>query len=163
VQHGLVAHGWTLRWKHSMGRTAGETNYRTRVITLSEIAVLRWDWSLVNELVLHEIAHALVGPGFGHGPKWAGQVRRLNGTALEHCPTFTVAGDAVKAAFYERNNLGFMAIVVIAALVAVPPVGVVLALGAGILSLVGLAKSGVTAKTMSFNEQRWIEWHILNP
>jgi hypothetical protein len=164
VQHGLVAEGWTLQWKHTMGRTAGETNYRSKVITLSEIAVTRWEWPLVTELVLHEIAHAMVGPGFGHGPKWAGQVRKLDGTALQHCPSFTNPSDHVKASFLETQNIGFMALVIVAALIAVPPVGVVLLLIGGIAAVIGLARgAGGGAKTLSLTEQRKIEWHILNP
>lgn len=33
-------------------------------------ALLLCDWIFVNQIVLHEVAHALAGPRAGHGKKW---------------------------------------------------------------------------------------------
>ena len=56
-------------------RRLGQTNYTKRAITLSRHFVENGDWELVRTTMLHEIAHALVGPGEGHGPAWKEQAR----------------------------------------------------------------------------------------
>lgn len=58
-------------------RRLGQTNYTTHTITLSRTFVENGDWEQVRATVLHEIAHALVGPGEAHGAAWKEQARAL--------------------------------------------------------------------------------------
>lgn len=52
-------------------RRAGLCNYSHRVISLSHHYITRNVWDgVVEDTVLHEIAHALVGPGHGHNSIW---------------------------------------------------------------------------------------------
>ena len=71
-KHGLTQLGWRFEWDHAK-RRAGKCSYRTKTISLSlhyvELNVVdRLDD--VIDTILHEIAHALAGPGTNHGPKW---------------------------------------------------------------------------------------------
>jgi predicted SprT family Zn-dependent metalloprotease len=52
--------------------------------------------SAVRDTLLHEIAHALVGPGEGHGPKWQATALRIGATprACDTSPdTVVMPGD----------------------------------------------------------------------
>lgn len=70
---------WSWRWGRAV-KTAGSCNYQTRVITLSApIHRLSTAGDLFGT-ILHEIAHALVGPGAGHGPRWKQEVVRIGGS-----------------------------------------------------------------------------------
>lgn len=51
-------------------RRAGLCNSRHRTISLSENYVSRNDKEEILDTILHEIAHALVGPGKGHNNEW---------------------------------------------------------------------------------------------
>lgn len=67
---------WDFGWDHAR-RRAGQTNYTHRKITLSKPLTLLCTDEQVRETILHEIAHALVGPGHGHGPVWKQMARRV--------------------------------------------------------------------------------------
>lgn len=51
-------------------RRAGVTKYIDHTISLSSLIVPLCTAEQVRDTVLHEIAHALVGPECGHGPVW---------------------------------------------------------------------------------------------
>jgi predicted SprT family Zn-dependent metalloprotease len=65
--HGL--RGWTFRFNRSK-TNLGLCRYGPRVIELSVHFVERNSWGEVRDTLLHEIAHALVGPGHGHDAVW---------------------------------------------------------------------------------------------
>lgn len=67
AQHGLA--GWAYKLDGA-ARRFGQCNYRTRTIGQSAKIVLLNDEHHVRMNALHEIAHALAGPGAGHGLKW---------------------------------------------------------------------------------------------
>lgn len=58
-------------------RRLGCCNYRELRITLSRYFVARNGPAEIRETLLHEVAHALVGPGHGHGPIWKAMARRV--------------------------------------------------------------------------------------
>lgn len=72
VEHGIGD------WKISLSRakkTLGQTHLSARSITLSRSFIELNDWNEVQEVVLHEIAHALAHEKYGfdikaHGPEW---------------------------------------------------------------------------------------------
>lgn len=72
-KHGL---DWGFGWDHAR-RRAGQTNFTHRKITLSKPLTLLCTEEQVRETILHEIAHALVGPDHGHGPVWKQMARRV--------------------------------------------------------------------------------------
>jgi predicted SprT family Zn-dependent metalloprotease len=77
AQHKLIkdfwlepaGHSWTLRWTQSK-RIFGTCCHREHVIEISKpLTELNLEAD-VKDTVLHEIAHALLGPGHGHGEEW---------------------------------------------------------------------------------------------
>jgi len=69
-EHGLTEAGWVFRFDNATSRL-GVTRYRQKKITLSRWMVEHADEELVQQVLLHEIAHALlpvtVKP---HGAEW---------------------------------------------------------------------------------------------
>lgn len=86
---GLVAeHGlddWTVSFDAAK-RRAGVCRFETRVIGLSGPLTRIHDETEVRDTVLHEIAHALVGPRHGHDAVWARTARAIGGSALRCLP-----------------------------------------------------------------------------
>ena len=92
ARHGLV--GWRLVFDNAK-RRAGVCRSTGRTIGLSAPLTRLHDAGQVRETVLHEIAHALVGPKHGHDTVWAARARAIGGRA-ERCvpadlPTVTAA------------------------------------------------------------------------
>lgn len=73
--------GWRFKWDRAKAR-AGQCNYRDKTISLSLYYVERYGYMEVRDTILHEIAHALAGPGTGHGWVWK-QTCRAIGAAPE--------------------------------------------------------------------------------
>ncbi|MEM7099066.1 MAG: SprT-like domain-containing protein [Pseudomonadota bacterium] len=75
----LQLHGlddWSFRLDHARQR-CGSCNYRDREISLSRhFATLNNELEIRNTL-LHEIAHALVGPNNAHNAKWRAMARQI--------------------------------------------------------------------------------------
>ena len=66
---GLAARGWYFVWDNAKKR-GGQCRYDRKQISMSQYLVPMWTEDQVTETLLHEAAHALVGPGAGHGPVW---------------------------------------------------------------------------------------------
>lgn len=66
-EHGLT--GWTFAFDRARVR-AGACHHHDRRITLSPHLTRVHDEAQVRETLLHEIAHALVGPRHGHDAVW---------------------------------------------------------------------------------------------
>lgn len=73
ARHGL---DWEFGWDHAR-RRAGQANFTLRRITLSKHLTTLCSEEQVRQTVLHEIAHALVGPGHGHGAVWKRMAHRI--------------------------------------------------------------------------------------
>ena len=91
LAHDLMAkfglHGWTFEFRNFKGRLGQCKTGRvagTGVISLSEFFVLNNEEWKVVDTILHEIAHALVGPHHGHGPLWKAKAQEL-GCIPEAC------------------------------------------------------------------------------
>ena len=80
-EHGL--HSWTVGLDRAKAR-AGATHFQTRRITLSGPLTRVHDEDLVRDTILHEIAHALVGPAHGHDRVWKAKAREI-GASDERC------------------------------------------------------------------------------
>ncbi len=80
-QHGLT--GWRLVFDNARTR-AGVCRSDRQEIGLSRYLTDLYSPDQVREAVLHEIAHALVGPGHGHDRKWRTVARRI-GCSGQRC------------------------------------------------------------------------------
>ena len=75
-EHGLTAQGWTFAYDNAKARF-GQCRYADRTITLSRPITRLNEEHHIRTTLLHEIAHALAGPGTGHGPVWRRTARKL--------------------------------------------------------------------------------------
>lgn len=78
VEHGLK--GWRLTLDHAK-RRAGQCDYKNKTISLSRHYVKYADEDHIKDTILHEIAHALVGPRHGHDAVWRTKAREIGCTA----------------------------------------------------------------------------------
>lgn len=71
AEHGLTQKGWVLTLDNSVSR-AGCCSYTSKTISLSKhlVRMEKHELADVENILLHEIAHALAGPGQGHGKEW---------------------------------------------------------------------------------------------
>lgn len=67
---------WNFRFDSSVSR-CGCCTYSLQLIALSEGYVQCNSWNEVKDTVLHEIAHALTGPGHGHDKVWKERCREI--------------------------------------------------------------------------------------
>ncbi|HEV8062929.1 MAG TPA: SprT-like domain-containing protein [Gemmataceae bacterium] len=74
AKHGL--HGWTFGWADTK-RRLGVCKHRTKRIEIAAYYALNNPAEAVLDTLLHEIAHALAGPGARHGPVWKAIAVRL--------------------------------------------------------------------------------------
>ena len=88
AEHGL--RGWTVGLDRAKTR-AGACHYAKRLITLSGPLTRLHSEDHVRDTILHEIAHALVGPRHRHDAVWRETARRIGSTG-ERC----VSADAPK-------------------------------------------------------------------
>lgn len=56
--------------------TWAHCDYAKRELVFSR-ALLWTDWIFVNQIILHEAAHALAGSSAGHGPSWMATARAM--------------------------------------------------------------------------------------
>ena len=73
-EHGL--RDWTVGLDRAKTR-AGATHFARRRITLSAPLTRVHDQALVRDTILHEVAHALVGPAHGHDRVWKAKAREV--------------------------------------------------------------------------------------
>jgi predicted SprT family Zn-dependent metalloprotease len=88
ARHGLT--GWRLTFDHAKTR-AGVCHFDRREIGLSRALTRLHSAGQVTDTVLHEIAHALTGPGHGHDKVWRATALRI-GCSGTRC----IASDAPK-------------------------------------------------------------------
>jgi predicted SprT family Zn-dependent metalloprotease len=79
--HGL--HDWSFAYNRRK-RSLGLCLYGRRRIELSAHLVRHNSRDEIVDTLLHEIAHALVGPGHGHGRRWREKCREI-GARPERC------------------------------------------------------------------------------
>ncbi len=84
-EHGL-GH-WIFQWDRAKTRF-GACHHLKRMITLSEHLVALNDVGVVRNTILHEIAHALVGPKHNHDWEWKNRAKSI-GCSGDRCYSST--------------------------------------------------------------------------
>ena len=79
--HGLV--GWRFKLDHAR-RRAGQCDYTHKTISLSRLYIRHADTDHIRDTILHEIAHALVGPHHGHDAVWRQKAREIGCSATRY-------------------------------------------------------------------------------
>ncbi|WP_250029665.1 SprT-like domain-containing protein [Paractinoplanes maris] len=82
-QHGLT--GWRLVFDNARTR-AGVCHFDRRTIGLSRVLTALHPVEQVTDTILHEIAHALAGPGHAHDRVWRATARRIGCSAARCVP-----------------------------------------------------------------------------
>ncbi len=67
--HGLIEQGWFFSWDRAKKRL-GVCQHRNKMILMSKYLTTQRTYEQCRNTILHEIAHALVGPGHGHSAVW---------------------------------------------------------------------------------------------
>ncbi len=91
MQHGLAASGWRFALDRAKRRN-GCCKYREKEISLSEFYITNNVVELVRDTILHEIAHALVGPGHHHNHVWKAMCVRVGARPVRCKPIGEVVG-----------------------------------------------------------------------
>lgn len=73
-EHGLA--DWSFDFDRAVVRF-GQCRHKDKAITLSAKLTQLNDFDKVNDTILHEIAHALVGTGNGHNRVWKAKCREI--------------------------------------------------------------------------------------
>ena len=106
-RNGLV--DWSFRFNGAQ-KKLGVCRYGEKLILLSRGHTLDGTPEQVTDTILHEIAHALVGPGAGHGPAWKAVARRLGATPKSCAPESERARrkrEAARAKFRTGDTVSF--------------------------------------------------------
>jgi len=85
VDHKLFDKGWSFQWDNAKSR-CGQCRFEGRIITISRHYAAVNDEANIRDTILHEIAHALVGPGHHHDWVWQSMARQI-GARPERCAT----------------------------------------------------------------------------
>ena len=82
AEHGLE--GWGFKFDRALTK-AGRCHYGPRLISLSRAVTELNEWSAMEDVVLHEIAHALVGKRVrAHGHEWKAMALKIGATPKRH-------------------------------------------------------------------------------
>ena len=91
----LIEEGWSFVWDTRAVRRYGQCRYRQREIGVTKVLANLNTIEETKDVVLHEIAHALTGPGHGHDILWK-QKCVVVGARPERCYTSEHNGGTVK-------------------------------------------------------------------
>lgn len=72
-------YGWGFKFDNAV-RRFGACHYDTKTLTISHKLTVLNPEAEVRNVILHEIAHALAGPGAGHGHTWKRVARSIGCT-----------------------------------------------------------------------------------
>jgi predicted SprT family Zn-dependent metalloprotease len=116
-KYGLFERGWNFRFNGNARRAGvckfGLNRIPKRIELSHHWARLHSD-SEVKDTILHEIAHALVGPEAGHGPKWKREAIRIGAKPrrvfkderLAKTPAYTIFCENNCSVTVHRYKLG---------------------------------------------------------
>ena len=100
---------WSFRFNGAQ-KKLGVCRYGEKLILLSRTHAVDGAPNQVTDTILHEIAHALAGPGTGHGSAWKAVARRLGATPKSCAPETEQARskrEAARAKFRTGDAVSF--------------------------------------------------------
>jgi predicted SprT family Zn-dependent metalloprotease len=102
-EYGVTQMGWRFCWDKRPLRRLGHTRYRQKEIGLSVTPTQYGTKAEVEDTIRHEIAHALVGPGYGHDEVWQRMARHVGATPKASTMTQNHSVMAKQAAKYTAT------------------------------------------------------------
>jgi hypothetical protein len=107
AEHGLTEQGWSFSFDNAE-RRLGACNWERRRITISRLTAECATKKQIYQLILHEIAHALVGGEAGHSSIWADKARAIGYTGGRLMPNpYRRPGQAVYAILNPSDHAIF--------------------------------------------------------
>ena len=104
-KHGLIAKGW--KFDMNMRRSSlGLCSHGRNTIELSAPLTKANTWDRMKRTVLHEIAHALIGPGHGHDMIWKSICLAIGGDGLVKADDITLPQYKWNAICPEHGHVG---------------------------------------------------------
>lgn len=79
TEHDLLSAGWSFTFDNA-SRRMGVCRYKTKTIGVSRLYAAEATEAQVRDTILHEIAHAIVGPSHKHGLVWKAAASRIGAT-----------------------------------------------------------------------------------
>lgn len=83
-KHGLIEDGWSFAINGRFSSALGRCTYTKRLIELCRSHVSEDSYENILDTLMHEIAHALVGPGKGHEKEWQQMAISLGARPSSH-------------------------------------------------------------------------------
>lgn len=99
-------HDWSVKINGRLTKTLGRCSYHKKLIELSKTHVDQNQIHEIDDTIRHEIAHAMVGPGFGHGEIWKSAAMKL-GAKPRSKNKVTIASDVVVTGYaimYKKDD-----------------------------------------------------------
>lgn len=100
AEHGI--RGWTVKVNGRMTRAYGMCDFGKREIRISRALAAINTAERTLDTIRHEVAHAIAGPGTGHGPQWRWACRQT-GAQPRQC--FTAADTVIVEKNYRYDGL----------------------------------------------------------
>ena len=86
------------------GNCDGECDYNTKTIRINNNCLWQLSWQQVNDLILHEVAHALC-PNHGHDEVWKAKAIEIGCDGNQFRKYELIKeNDLIKIVFSEKNN-----------------------------------------------------------
>ncbi len=102
-QHALDSKGWVFRFDNATSRL-GATHFHKKKITVSRHTASVATVEQMRQILLHEIAHALLPPGEGHGKKWKELSAQLGYTGKRTLPNPYIHPKKTRKASTRKAN-----------------------------------------------------------
>lgn len=142
-KHGLLTKGWTFKFDNATSRL-GNTNFTQMHISISKYMVGAATAAFVEQVILHEIAHALLPVSAKHGHTWKAFAASLGYTGERTMPNPYKPKTMARKPQRRNPQLGINARVMTPDL----PKGTILSLPNGLdVEIVKAARSRYHAKT----------------
>ena len=82
-QHGLWQKGWRFKFDHAK-RRAGWCGFDKKIVSMAKAFAIKAPDAEIHDTILHEIAHALVGPKHQHDAVWKAKALEI-GSQAKRC------------------------------------------------------------------------------
>jgi hypothetical protein len=105
--HHYGLHDWKFKGQILEDRIFGECDFNTKTISINKTTFSILDYELLKDIILHEIAHSLVGPNHAHDKIWLAKALDIGCSGQSTCEIIKlikVDKDKYSATFKQIPN-----------------------------------------------------------